>query len=124
MPNEMGAPLSVLIVEDEPLIAMMLEDFVDSLGHRVAGVVDSVETALARVDEGGFDLAILDVHLRGGQPSWPVAYALSDRGVAFLLATGGYVEEPPARHAAAPVLPKPFTMDTVQAALAANLPAN
>ena len=118
----MGASLSVLIVEDEPLIAMMLEDFVDSLGHRVAGTADSVETALERIYEGGFDLAILDVHLRGGQPSWPVADALSDRGVAFLLATGGYVEKPPVRHASAPVLPKPFTMDAVQAALEANYP--
>ena len=85
----MGAPLSVLIVEDEPLIAMMLEDFVDVLG---------------------------------GEPSCAVADALSDRGVAFLLATGGHVDPPPARHADAPLLPKPFTMDNVRVALEANVP--
>lgn len=115
----MVASLSVLIVEDEPLIAMMLEDFVDALGHRVAGTADTVEDALARVSEGGFDVAILDVRLRGGQASWPVADALSDRGVAFLLATGGHVEPPPARHAAARMLPKPFTLDSLAAGLAA-----
>jgi DNA-binding response OmpR family regulator len=119
----MVAPLSVLIIEDEPLIAMMLEDFVDALGHRVAGTADSVESALERVSDGGFDLAILDVHLRGGQSSWPVADALDDRGVAFLLATGGHVDPPPARHAAAPLLSKPFTLNSVEAAIAAHGPS-
>jgi CheY-like chemotaxis protein len=115
----MVAQLSVLIIEDEPLIAMMLEDFVDTLGHVVAGTVDSVDAALQRVEAGGFDVAILDVHLRGGQPSWPVADALADRGIPFVLATGGHVTPPPARHADAPSLPKPFTMDNVDKALAA-----
>ncbi|HLL29637.1 MAG TPA: response regulator, partial [Allosphingosinicella sp.] len=63
---------SVLIVEDEPLISMMLEDFLDSLGHRIAGTCESVPDAMARVVEGGFDVAILDVHLKGEQ-IWPVA---------------------------------------------------
>jgi len=115
----MVAQLSVLIVEDEPLIAMMLEDFVDTLGHVVAGTADSVAAALEQVGTGGFDVAILDVHLRGGEPSWPVADALADRSVPFVLATGGHVTPPPERHAAAPTLPKPFTMDGVDKALAA-----
>lgn len=116
----MTAPLSVLIVEDEPLIAMMLEDFIDSLGHQVAGTVDSVTDALAHIDGGSFDIAILDVHLRDGEASWPVADALADKGIVFLLATGGHVEPPPPRHASAPLLPKPFTMDGVKAALEAT----
>jgi DNA-binding response OmpR family regulator len=119
----MTAPLNVLIVEDEPLIAMMLEDYIDGLGHTCAGIADSVEDAMDRVEAGGFDIAILDVHLRGGAPSWPVADALADRGVKFLMATGGHVEPPPARHAQAPVLPKPFTIDGVRAALAATVAA-
>jgi DNA-binding response OmpR family regulator len=113
----MSASLSVLIVEDEPLIAMMLEDFVDSLGHQVAGTCDSVADALAKVDEGGFDIAILDVRLRGGEASWPVADLLADKGVAFVLATGGHVDPPPERHLNAPLLSKPFTMDGVKAVL-------
>ncbi len=116
----MIAPLSVLIIEDEPLIAMMLEDFIDGLGHSVAGAVESVEEALARVEEGGFDVAILDVHLRGGIPSWPVADVLADRGVKFLVATGGHVEPPPERHAKAPILSKPFTIESVRMALEAT----
>ena len=44
----MPGPRSILIVEDEPLIAMMLEDFLDSLGHKVRGTCDTVECALER----------------------------------------------------------------------------
>ena len=58
---------SILIVEDEPLIAMMIEDFLDVLGKAVAGTADTVETALAVIAEGGVDAAILDVNLRGGE---------------------------------------------------------
>ena len=67
----MTEPVQILIVEDEPLIAMMLEDFLDVLDKQVAGTVDSVDDALARVAEGGIDAAILDVNLRGGQKSTP-----------------------------------------------------
>jgi DNA-binding response OmpR family regulator len=110
---------SILIVEDESLIAMMLEDFVDMLGHRVAGSEDNVTSALARAEAGGFDLVILDVHLRG-EACWPVADLLADRGIPFLLATGGHTESPPARHAHAPLLAKPFTLAGVEQAIDAT----
>ncbi|PTQ11695.1 transcriptional regulator [Sphingomonas oleivorans] len=112
----MTAPLSVLIIEDEPLVAMMLEDFVEALGHRVAGSADCIGEALGRVEAGGFDIAILDVNLRDGV-SWPVADALADRGFAFVLATGGHLDPPPARHAGAALLSKPFTLNGVRTAL-------
>jgi len=114
----MTQPLNVLIVEDEPLIAMMMEDFIDMLGHNLVGSVDCVADALAQVETGGFDVAILDVHLRDGV-CWPVADALAAKGVPFLIATGGHVDPPPPAHADAPTLPKPFTMDRVAAALEA-----
>ena len=112
----MNAPLSVLVVEDEPLISMMIEDFIDLLGHKVAGTCDSVAEALVRVEEGGFDAVILDVNLRDG-PCWPVADALKAKNIPFVVATGGHVEPPPASHAHAHQLAKPFTLDGVQAAL-------
>jgi CheY-like chemotaxis protein len=110
------APCSILIVEDEPLIAMMLEDFLESLGHRVVAIADNVSEALAKVDEGGFDVAILDVHLNG-QVAWPVADRLASEGRPFVLATGGHIEPPPAQHAEAPVLAKPYTIDAIGPAL-------
>ena len=109
---------SILIVEDEPLIAMMLEDFLDALGHKVAASCDNVADALGQIESGGFDVAILDVRLRDGEQSWPVADALADAGMPFVLATGGHVEPPPARHAGAPVLAKPYTIDAIEPALA------
>ena len=113
----MASSRSVLIVEDEPLIAMLLEDVLESLGYVVAGNADSVPAALARVEDGGFDVVILDVHLRDGEPSWAVADALSDRGIPFVFATGGHVEPPPERHRNAAILTKPYTMDGVEQAI-------
>jgi DNA-binding response OmpR family regulator len=116
MRGGMSEPLSVLIVEDEPLIAMMIEDLVDLLGHRVAGTADATATALPLVDADDFDVAILDVNLRDG-PSWPVADALAAKGKRFLLSTGGHVTPPPAEHAGAPHLAKPFSLDGLKGAL-------
>jgi len=111
-----GTMRSILIVEDEPLIAMMLEDFLETLGHKVAASCDSVETALEQVEAGGFDVAILDVSLKDGQV-WPVADRLVAAGIPFVLATGGHVEPPPAAHADVPVLAKPYTIDAIEPAL-------
>lgn len=114
----MTEPMQILIVEDEPLIAMMLEDFLEILDKDVAGSADSVETALARVGQGGIDAAILDVNLRGGEKSTPVAEALADAGVPFIFATGGGDDGVDQRFRDRPVLQKPFTMDGVAKALA------
>ena len=108
---------SILIVEDEPLIAMMLEDFLESLGHNVVATCDSVEDALEKVDAGGFDVAIIDVQLKDGKQVWPVADRLTAAGKPFVLATGGHVEPPPPEHADAPVLSKPYTIDSIEPAL-------
>jgi CheY-like chemotaxis protein len=122
LPNEadkrggVTTPRSILIVEDEPLISMMLEDFLDSLGHNIVGTCESVPDALARVEEGGFEVAILDVNLKG-ERIWPVADRLIEMGVPYILATGGHIDPPPAAHASAPVLSKPFTIDAIEPAL-------
>ena len=84
MPVAMAGARSILIVEDEPLIAMMLEDFLLSLGHEVSGSCDSVRSALEAIDTVAFDLAILDVNLKG-ENVWPVATALREKGTPFVL---------------------------------------
>ncbi|HEV7659360.1 MAG TPA: response regulator [Allosphingosinicella sp.] len=108
---------SILIVEDEPLIAMMLEDFLESLGHNVIATCDSVAEALGHVEAGGFDVAIIDVQLKDGEKVWPVADRLAEKGTPFVIATGGHIEPPPAAHAGAPILAKPYTIDAVDPAL-------
>jgi CheY-like chemotaxis protein len=118
----MPEPRSILIVEDEPLIAMMLEDFLESLGYAVHATCENLADALQQVEQGGFDLAILDVNLNG-QTSWPVAHKLRDSNIPFVIATGGHVEPPPAEFANVPVIEKPYTIDRVTPALDAALPA-
>ena len=106
----------ILIVEDEPLIAMMLEDYLQSLGHEVAAICESVEESLAAVDDHAFDLAILDVNLKG-ESVWPVAARLTERNIPFVLASGGHVETPPSEFAAAPLIDKPYTLDRISPAI-------
>ena len=109
----MTAPNRILIIEDEPLIAMMLEDFLDVLGKQLAGTADTVADALALIAAGGVDAAILDVNLRGGEKSWPVADALMAKGVPFVFATGGSQDSITEQYRGHATLPKPFTMDAV-----------
>ena len=116
----MTASRSILIVEDEPLIAMMLEDFLESLGHRVQATCDNVGEALSEVEKGGFDLAILDVNLKG-ENVWPVATELRERGLPFIIASGGHVDPPPPEFASVPLIEKPYTVDRVTPAINAAL---
>lgn len=106
----------ILIVEDEPLIAMMLEDFLDALDHQVAGTADNVAAALELVGE--CDGAIIDVNLRSGETSWPIADKLAEAGIPFVIATGGGGDSIAEAHRGRPVLSKPFTMDSVEKVLA------
>lgn len=112
----MSASLSILVVEDEPLIAMMLEDFLESLGHRVHATCESVSEAVKAVETGGFELAILDVNLKG-ENVWPVAGRLREMDVPFVLATGGHVDLPPLEFTNVPVIEKPYTLDRVTPAI-------
>lgn len=116
----MAEPRSILIVEDEPLIAMMLEDFIGTIGHRVAASCDSIAEAMEKVEQGGFDLAILDVHLNG-ETVWPVAERLSACDIPFVVATGGHVDPPPAKFRDVSVIEKPYTMERVAAVIDAAL---
>ena len=107
---------NILVVEDEPLIAMMLEDFLETLGHTIAASCDNLSDALRQADLDGYDVAILDVNLKG-ESVWPVAEKLKARGVPFIIASGGHVEPPPAQFASAPMLEKPYTIDRIEPAL-------
>ncbi|MCA1749196.1 MAG: response regulator [Parasphingopyxis sp.] len=112
---------NILIVEDEPLIAMMLEDFVEMLDHSCTANADTVAEAQRAIKAGAFDFAILDVNLRDGETSWPIADALDDAGIPFVFASGGQLDTPPGRHRHRPFLYKPFTLDSVGEACAKAL---
>lgn len=101
------APLRVLIVEDEFLVAMLLEDMLTELGHEIAGVAGRIDDAVRLAGEGAFDLAILDVHL-GDATVFPVAEALARRAIPFVFATGCGDDGLPEEYRSRPTLQKPF----------------
>lgn len=106
----MGRPLvgcRVLLVDDEPLIAMDLAEQLEVAGAVVIGPASTVDGALELASTSRFEMAILDIML-GEQVVFPVADFLSQRGVPFVFATGYYAESVPERHASAPVCAKPF----------------
>jgi DNA-binding response OmpR family regulator len=110
----------VLIVEDEMLVGMMIEDSIASLGMEVAGIITTVDAALAKAHEGGFDFAILDVHLNG-KPVYPVADVLLDRKVPFIFATGYGEGSLPAKYSACATLQKPFLGEELETMIKAGL---
>lgn len=77
----------ILVVEDDTLIAMMVEDYLDDLGARVVGPALTTQQALKLIDEHPVDAAILDVNL-GAERSDSVAHRLRNRGIPFVFATG------------------------------------
>ena len=107
----------VLIVEDEPLVAMLLEDMLSDLGCVVVGVAGSVTEAVTHAKGAALDVAILDVNL-GTQSSAPVAEALSARSVPFVFATGYGESGVPEAFRGRPALQKPYGMQDVARLLA------
>ena len=100
-----------MVVEDEALVAMLLEDALTDAGCTVLGPVNSVAQALALLKVNRPEAAVLDLNL-AGETSEPVADALAALGVPFLVATGYGAEGLPLAHRGAPVLAKPY--DTVE----------
>src|SRR6202011_388062 len=83
-----GRPMpSILVLDDEPLISMLLEDWLAELGCETIGPVQSVQSALDAIARTAPDAAILDVSLQS-ENSYSVADVLRDRGVRFAFATG------------------------------------
>lgn len=99
--------LRVLVVEDEIMVALLLQDMITDLGHRVVGPVGRLGKALEMATSEAIDMAILDVNL-DGEEVYPVADALAARHIPFAFVTGygrDGLREP---YCASPILAKPF----------------
>jgi CheY-like chemotaxis protein len=107
----------VLIVEDELLIAMLVEQMAEDLGFAVVGPALTVDEALSLVAGEEFDCAVLDMNLGQGVSSAPVAEALRAKGVPFLFASGYGANGGGENLGAAPVLNKPFLTHDLERAL-------
>ena len=104
------------VVEDEAMIAMLIEDMLSDLGCVPVGPAHTAERALHLIQSEQFDGAILDVNL-GGQLTTPVAEALDHKGIPFFFATGYGPAGIAARFNQRLVLTKPFQQSELERAL-------
>jgi len=107
----------ILVVEDDPLVAIMLEGYLDALDRQVVGCAEDIAGALRLIAGQGFEAAIIDVHLANGETSERVAVTLKAANIPFIVTTGSGANEEPA-YVGAPLLTKPFTLSSLEAALA------
>ena len=111
----------ILLVEDEAMIAVMVEQMLGELGAEVVGVASNLDQALALCATVVCDAAVLDVNL-GGAAVFPAAEVLARRGIPVVFATGyghGVIGPQHLCH----VIEKPYTRDRLARALAAALPS-
>ena len=115
-----GQKRRVLVIEDEALVAMLIEDMICDSGGEVIGSASKLEDALVLAHETQADVALLDINL-GGALAYPVAEVLRQRGVPIVFATGygsaGVIE----RFEDCPILDKPFDQRSLEQAIHAIL---
>ena len=122
MTDEYARAMRILIVEDEPLIAFEVEQTLTEAGFAVVGVAARLEEALAMVEDGALDAAVLDANLHRVSAE-PVAIALTARGLPFVVTTGYTREQLPEGFEAGTLIEKPCLPDQIVEALNAALQA-
>lgn len=111
----------ILIVDDEPLIAMLVEAWIVDMGHEAVGPANSLAEAQALLG-ATFDAAIVDLTL-GHESGRPIAEALAARGARFVYATGQSEAQLDDLPPASGVLLKPYSFEAFEAALTTMLTA-
>jgi CheY-like chemotaxis protein len=112
----------VLVVEDEDLVAFLIENLLEDCGCTVVGPYGTVEAALAAAHTETFDLAVLDVNLHGLRV-YPVAEFLAERSIPFLFLSGYGDEAIPLGRNTWKVCAKPFKISDLVAMLQQALAA-
>ena len=112
-----AAPGDVLIVEDDPIIALDFEDTILRLGVKTVRTAGTVSRALQLIEERAPDFVLLDIGLVR-EKSFAVAERLEPLGIPFAFVTGYSTDVAlPATLANKPRLPKPCTSDALEAVL-------
>lgn len=104
---------SILIVEDEMIVAMLIEDIVRGLGVRDVQICTDAASALEFLRDNAIDLAVLDLKVRDGSTT-PVADALAAMGVPFVFSSGSDSGALENRHSRRPLISKPFLDDDLK----------
>ena len=111
-----GPRCRVLVVEDEALIAILMEDMVRDFGSEVVGPSATLEHAIRLASDDTINAAILDINLAGAVV-FPVADALRERGTPIIFATGYGAKALPPRFAGSLTVAKPFTYASLASCL-------
>lgn len=109
----------ILVVEDEAIIAMMVEEMLIELGASVVGPAPSLPMARNLIETAPIDAAVLDVNIRSDRID-PVAELLRERRIPFVFATGYGAGASSAKEGEL-VLEKPYTSDRLLGALTSAL---
>lgn len=112
----MSPVLRILVVEDEMMVAMLMEDMLQDLGHLPVGPAARLEAGIALASNEVLDLGILDVNLAGVK-SFPIADLLAARGIPVIFATGYGRNGLDDLYPGVPVIAKPFSMTNLQRAI-------
>jgi DNA-binding response OmpR family regulator len=105
----------ILIIEDELLIALMIEEMVRESGYRVSGVAHTIAMAGQEFAKRNYDAVLLDINI-GGRFHAETADRLARSGIPFAFVTGyDYLVDP--RHEQIPVIQKPFVAAHLRAVL-------
>jgi DNA-binding response OmpR family regulator len=108
--------VKVLVIEDEYLVASLIEDMLESAGCIVSGPIPRLAQALEAASSETCDVAVLDVNL-AGERIYPVADILARRNVPFVFVTGYGANTLPGAYAGCPRIHKPFKIAELLGAL-------
>jgi DNA-binding response OmpR family regulator len=106
----------VLLVEDEPLVGMVIADMLNELGYEVVSAGPDVDAASASARTENIEIAVLDLAIENGS-TFPVAAILRERGVPFVFMTGLDISKARAKFGGIVVLEKPFGAAALENAL-------
>jgi CheY-like chemotaxis protein len=109
--------LRVLVVEDEALIAMLLEDYLGEFGCTIVGPASNLAEGRRLIEGGGIDVALLDLNLGRGEKSYDLAVELATRSVPFAFVFGADSQSLQDPFRIRPVLQKPFGLADLERTL-------
>ena len=110
----------VILVEDEILVALLLEDMLEEIGCEVVGIASSVEEAMNLAATADAEAALLDVNV-AGELVYPVAERLVERQIKIVFSTGYEPAALPERWRSCPILNKPYGVHQLKRALGTTI---